>query len=317
MYLGIEIGGTKLQVGVGRGDGSPLVGLARMKVDPEEGAAGIRAQLEAAATELIAAHRPEAIGIGFGGPLLAIEGRTLTSHHIDGWDNFPLAKWCRETFELPTAIENDADTAGLGEALFGAGRGASPLVYVTVGTGIGGGLIIDGQIYHGIGRGALELGHLRPGLEAAAPHVTLESIASGTGIANQARRRIANNDNYAACDLLIRCDGDAAQMSARHVVEAAHAQNPLAVDIFDRACRGIGWALGQVITLVAPKRIVIGGGVSLAGDEAFFDPVRQYTQTYVFPPFAGTYDIVPAALGEEVVVHGALAVAKTAKMPPR
>lgn len=341
MYLGIEIGGTKLQVGAGEGNGGPLTALARDTVEPEQGAAGILKKIRAMALPLIEAHRPTAVGVGFGGPLLTRSGITLKSHHIRGWDNFPLAAWCQEHFKLPAAIRNDADTAGLAEALYGAGRGADPVLYVTVGTGIGGGLIVRGDIYPGSGRGALEIGHLRAGLEAEQPDSNLESSSAGWGIASVAAGYLTQlltergrptdgrgNDRRPqirakawafdelrrrdADDLLVRCGGKPDKITTHMIGDAAGGGNRLAQEILADAVENLGWGLAQAITLVAPQRVVIGGGVSLLGDFFFFRPLREHVQRFVFPPFVGTFEITPAELGEEVVIHGALAVAKQA-----
>jgi glucokinase len=112
-----------------------------------------------------------------------------------------------------------------------------------------------------------------------------------------------------AQNLLDRCGGNLDQLNTKIIAEAARAGNSLAAETFDRACRTIGWALAQVITLLAPSVVVMGGGVSLVGEELFFGPLRRYVGQYVFPPLAGTYEIVPAALGEEVVIYGAIALA--------
>ena len=183
MFLGIEIGGTKLQFGVGRGDGSPLIEQRRCDVVVQDGAAGVRRQIEAVAPELIAKHGVRAIGFGFGGPVNAAAGRTVKSHQVAGWEDFPLAQWCRETLGLPAALANDSDSAGLAEALFGAGRGAGVVFYTNVGSGIGGALVVHGKLYTGSRGIASELGHLRPGPAADRPEQTVESIASGFGIA--------------------------------------------------------------------------------------------------------------------------------------
>src|ERR687884_1917828 len=180
-YLGIEIGGTKLQLGVGPGDGT-LAGLWRGNVDAAAGGEGIRRQIVAAVPELLARagldrSQLKAVGIGFGGPVDDATRGVLKSHQVGGWDGFPLAAWAEEALGLPAALGNDADCAGLAEALFGAGQGLSPIFYITIGSGIGGGLIINGEIYRGCGRGAAEIGHLR----IDAKHV-LENVASGWGI---------------------------------------------------------------------------------------------------------------------------------------
>src|SRR6266699_3850633 len=126
MYLGIEIGGTKLQLGLGAGDGVL-----------------------------------QALWRGTGGPADDATRTVIKSHQIAGWDGFPLADWIADLVGLPAVLGNDADVAGLAEALFGAGKGLSPIFYITMGSGIGGGFIIDGEMYRGVGRGAAEIGHLR------------------------------------------------------------------------------------------------------------------------------------------------------------
>ncbi len=312
MYLGIEIGGTKLQLAIGPGDGSPLVDFRRAEIRLEDGAGGILRQIETMGREMIERHQPRAIGIGFGGPIDAETGRTITSHQVEGWTDFALVDWCRETFGLPAALSNDADAAGLAEALFGAGRGHRVVFYITVGSGIGGALVIDGRVYSG-GHGiASEIGHLRPGLDAVDPHATVESTASGFGIAAAGRSWLAEENlrDPSAADLLARCGGRVEQLSGRVVAEAAAKGNVAAQRIFARALQTLGWAIAQTITLLAPQVVVIGGGVPLVGEAMFFAPLRQQVARYVFPPLAHSYSIVPAELGEEVVVHGALAMAR-------
>lgn len=312
MFLGIEIGGTKLQLGVGPGDGSPLVALERLAVDPKDGAERIRRQIEQIGKALIDRHGITAVGIGFGGPVDATAGRTIISHQVDGWKDFPLADWCRRGLGLPTAVANDSDLAGLAEARFGAGQGHRAVFYTNIGSGIGGALVIDAELYRGGAGVASEIGHLRPGLHSELPNQTVESIASGWGIAAAARGRLlspSQTDQEAAADLLRRCDGDIEQVTAALVAQAAVEGNRLAWEVFDAACRTFGWAVAQVITLVAPNVVVIGGGVSLVGEQLLFAPLREYVGRYVFPPLQDTFEIVPAKLGEEVVVHGALAAA--------
>lgn len=340
MFLGIEIGGTKLQVGVGSGRGGPLVMRQRVGVELHEGAEGICRQVQRIAGPLIEQHGIEAVGIGFGGPVDADAGRTILSHQVDGWEDFPLADWCRRTLGRPAVLGNDSDLAGLGEARFGAGKGHRVVFYSNVGSGIGGALVIDGQLYRGGSGGvASEIGHLRPGLLADRPDQTLESIASGWGIAAETQARLGEPishllgpltqggapshpeavrqrliereeaDEEFAADLLQRCEGQVDRLTAKTVAQAATDGNRLAQEVFGHACQAYGWALAQMITLLAPNVVVIGGGVSLAGETLFLGPVRKEVDRYVFPPLQGSFQIVPAELGEEVVLHGALAIA--------
>lgn len=310
MYLGIEIGGTKLQLGVGTGSSPRLERLVRLAVDRTRGAAGILENICRAAEQLIDAYRPRRIGIGFGGPVDVANGYVVTSHHVSGWDGFPLAHWCEENLKLPAILGNDADLAALAEAQLGAGLGASPVVYVTVGTGIGSGLVVDGMLYRGAGLAAMELGHLRLG-PGAATDKTLERAASGLGIADAARRLLTDpTANPGDVQDLLARSGSLEAVTARHVAEAAESGNRLAGCVMEGACDALGWALGQAVTLLSPAVIVVGGGVSLAGERCFFAPLRDAVARYVFPPLSGSYRLVPAALGEEVVVHGAICVAK-------
>jgi glucokinase len=338
MYLGIEIGGTKLQLGVGDGASDQLAAWERLDIDAKRGAAGILEQIERAAAGLIQRFPVARLGIGFGGPVDTAAGRVIVSHQVDGWRDFPLASWCQKTLGVPTVLGNDCDSAALAEAKHGAGRGKETVFYVTVGTGIGGGLV-KGGVLHGAGRPAsAEIGHLRPGLQADRPEATVESLASGLGIAEAAKARLVGevalplrpesrrskrgrgldeNESAAAesweeeCrrDLLERAGGELDGVTTKLLGQAASEGNQLAAEVLERSCQVLGWAIAQMITLLAPEVVVVGGGVSLLGEELFFAPLRQAVRRYVFPPLADAYEIAPAALGELVVVHGAIALA--------
>ncbi len=325
MFLGIEIGGTKLQLGVGDGSTSPIATLERCDVVPQDGAAGILRQIEATGRRLIERFNVQRVGIGFGGPVDGVEGRVITSHQVDGWDGIPLVDWIRDTLGLPASLGNDCDCAALAEAHYGAGRGHRTVFYVTVGTGVGGGLVIDGHV-HGTDRpAAAEIGHLRPGLFADDPHVTVESLASGWGIAATARACLTREpprpqDRLVPAgrpelthvdrqDLLDRCGGNPLSITTVIVAQAAREGNAAAVQILRTGTDVLGWAIAQVITLIAPDVVVVGGGVSLAGEELFFKPLREAVARYLFPPLAGSCPLVAPLLGEEVVVHGAIALA--------
>lgn len=350
-YLGIEIGGTKLQIAVGRGEGEPYRAFWRGAIDASAQAARIQQQIPQGIDELLARARISrrqiaGVAIGFGGPVDTARGKIVTSHQVAGWDDFAIVNWFDVNFGWPAVLHNDADTAAFAEASFGAGKGFDPVLYVTVGSGIGGGLVSGGQIFRGSGAGAMEIGHLRPGhapRRVSSAGVSVESIASGFGIEDRARRTIAEWEEASVVvesrfgapnsprDLAIspeqtagrafperfatlmklagsKCD----RITTRLIGEAARQGDRLSRELLSDATDTLGWALAQTITLINPARIVIGGGVSLIGQELFFEPVRKACQAEVFQPFAQIADIVPAALGEEVVVHGALALARAA-----
>jgi len=311
LLLGIEIGGTKLQLGLGQGDGQ-LIGLARLVIQVDEGAAGILRQIAEALPRLLETEGlgdswPSAVGIGFGGPVDADRGAVVRSHQVEGWDGFDLAGWARGSLRIPrVAVQNDADTAGLGEARFGAGVGLSPVFYVTVGSGIGGGLILGGRIYRGSGLGAAEIGHLWVDVEDQGPR-RLEDVASGWSVGWAARRIL--DEDVGSGPLQELAGNDPSRVDARLVATAARAGDPRASALLARASRAMGQALAHVVTLLGPRRIILGGGVSLIEEALWLGPIRATVRERAFPPFLHEYDIVPAALGEVVVVHGALALA--------
>src|SRR5262249_5876976 len=264
-------------------------------VEVAAGPEGIRRQLAGAVPELLSARGIErsdvrGLGVGFGGPTDDERQRVLRSHQVAGWDDYPLADWLQDGVGVPAVLGHDADVAGLAEALHGAGKGLSPVFYVTLGSGIGGGLIVEGEVYRGAGRGAAEVGHLRlPTEEGMRP---LEQLASGWAIGERASRLMGR------------------PVSAGDVAELARTGGAVAQGVLEGAWTQLAEALCSVIALLCPRRIVIGGGVSLMGEELLFAPLRRRVAERVFAPFAGLTEVVPAALGEEVVVHGAIALAR-------
>ncbi|MBM4000326.1 MAG: ROK family protein [Planctomycetes bacterium] len=310
--LAIEIGGTKLQLGVGDGSSAKLDALLRRDVDPVLGANGILATIESEAGELVRAYGIERAGIAFGGPVEA--GVVTTSHQIAGWDRFPLARWFRDRLGISAVVGNDCDAAALAESRFGAGRSSRAVFYVTVGTGIGGGLVIGGRL-HGFDRPAVaEIGHLRPGLDAVSETSTVESMASGWGLARGARRICEEAlEKDAACADAIewrqRAGGDLSRLTAKDIGDLASRGNAMAQQAMTRSLNVLGWAIAQAVTLIAPDVVVVGGGVSLIGERAFFEPLLEAVARYVFPPLRDRFRIVAAELGEEVVVVGGLLLA--------
>jgi glucokinase len=314
VFLGIEVGGTKLQIGIGDGAGQ-VWHLWRARVGAESGhvagppvggAEAVRQQLLHGLRQLLqqaglAWHDITAIGVGFGGPVDDSRGVVLESFQVPGWAGFPLREWLMEQTGRPVTVCNDAATAALAEAHFGAGRGFSPMFYSNVGSGIGGALVVGGRVYRGSGRGAGEIGHLWIDyqLGSATPDPTtwrdLEAGSSGWAIARTVSA--CCGEPCSVEDALRRLDQGDLRIAA----------------IWHHALHRIALALSHVIALLAPKRIVLGGGVSLAG-ERFFAPLREALARIAFPPLADC-DVVPAALGETVVVHGALLLARAGLRP--
>jgi glucokinase len=292
LAVGIEIGGTKLQAGIGLHDGK-LLALVRRNVDPARGGDGIREQIPSLIDEAVAQAGCEpkdlvGLGVGFGGPVDTTRGRILLSHQIEGWNDFPLRDWLQKKVQSPVVLQNDAKTAALAEALLGAGKGLRRIFYITVGSGVGGGLVIDGVPDVGQGLGAGEIGHTWVPDPDSGKAEKLEHVASGWSIGKRASRRLGRElSGVEVAALAAEGDADA----RRVVVDAAEA---LAVGI------------GNVLALLHPERFIIGGGVSLMGDPWWIPLRRALVERFAFKPFEQSYDVVPSALGEEVVVVGAV-----------
>ena len=296
-FLAIEIGGTKLQVCAGTADGA-IVARVRFAVDRAGGGEGIRAQIIGALPELIAKWGPRAIGVGYGGPVDWKTGRIKCSHHIAGWDNFPLGDWLREGTSLPVFVENDANVAALGEAVHGAGRDANPVLWVNSGSGVGGGLVVDGHIYHGAVPGEIEIGHIR--LERDGTIV--EGRCSGWAVDRAVRDAVKEDPQSVLAQLAAK-----SEPGARILAPAIAAGCPLADRILTGAMDELAFALSHAVQLLHPEMIVVGGGLGLIGE-----PLRARLAAalprWVMDAFAPGPRIEIAALGEDAVPVGALAL---------
>jgi glucokinase len=306
--IGIEIGGTKLQAVLGNRSGEVLC-RQRQAVQPQAGGAAIRQALPPLLTALLTATgvswaEVAAIGIGFGGPLDASSGEVLRSFQVGGWDGFPLRQWAQATWGLPAAVANDAAAAGLAEARLGAGREVRRVFYVTAGSGIGGGWIVDGRIDAGQGLGMAELGHTWvPDPQSGQP-AELESICSGWAIGRRAR--LAAGQEPSSLPALA---GSVEAIDARTVYAAAEAGDRLALRLLDETTRTLGLALANVADLLHPQVIVLGGGVALMGS-IFWEALQREFACRVLPPFAPGVRLVPSELREDAVPVGALCLAE-------
>jgi glucokinase len=333
VYLAVEIGGTKLQLAVATEAGKAFLAQHRSAIDPAGGAEGILETILKNALPLIQKFDVRSVGIGFGGPVDRAAGRIIECHQVDGWNGFPLVEWTEEHLQRPACLANDSDAAGLAEAHFGAGQGRESLFYTNSGSGIGGAFILGGNIHSGHTGIASEIGQCRPGPTAVTPDDTVESAASGWGIAQGVRQYlegkkgpleaylahpfgaevISDNDPR---QLLSLCGGSLAQLTTRQIAEAAGHGNIIARAALDRACRVHGWAIAQVVTLLSPSIVVVGGGVSLIERPLFFEPLKRYIDQYVFPAMKNHFILALAHFEEEVVLHGALALAALRCPPP-
>jgi glucokinase len=304
--IGIEIGGSKLQSAIVAADGAVLL-KETARAPAAAGAAAIRDVLAEQLRRLLDAwggRAPlEAAGIGFGGPVNRRLGTVAASFHVAGWAEFPLVAWAMEQLGgLPTVIENDTNAAALAEATLGAGRGRRIVVYSNSGSGIGGGLVIDGRLYHGGSVTEMEIGHLRLSPQGG----ITEDVASGWSIDRRVRAHVATDADGTLARLTA-----AGHPGARALLAASAAGDTAAAMILDEAARHYAVALSHAVQLLAPEVIVLGGGVAEMG-EAWRGRVARHLPRLLMPPLQPGPDVLLAALGADVVPVGAALVASTA-----
>jgi glucokinase len=299
--LGVEIGGTKLQIAAGTAGGQ-ILERRRFQVERSAGAEGIRTILAQALPELIQKWRPGAVGVGYGGPVNWRTGRIARSYHIEGWSDFPLANWIQERTGVPVFVENDANTAALGEALFGAGRGAEPVLWMNAGSGVGGGLVVNGRIYHGAPPGEVELGHLRLNREGT----ITEDLCSGWSVDRMVRdAAAADPDGFLAKSLA----GTAASGGeARALAPAIAAGDAAALGILQSVAESLAYALSHAVHLLHPEVVVFGGGLALIG-EPLRARIAAALPRWLMDTFQPGPEIRLALLMEDAVLAGSLAVA--------
>ncbi|MEN6644362.1 MAG: ROK family protein [Armatimonadia bacterium] len=293
--IGLDVGGTRLSAALVRLDGRVL-NVARERT-PQCGEAALELLFEMVrdlqqTTKALAAP-PAGIGIGFGGPVDFGTQTIVRSHHVEGWKpGLPMARLFAERFGLPVVVDNDANCGGLGETKFGAAHGYRNVLYVNIGTGIGGAVILNGEIHHGAHSTAGEIGHsvVLPG----GPVCTcdkcgcLEALSSGSAIGREGRA------------------AGMGEVTGREVGESALTGEPVAVEVVARAARWLGLAIGNAANLIDPEIIVLGGGVPELG-EAFLGPAREAYRATAMPAARET-PVVAAALGYDAGVVGAAAL---------
>jgi glucokinase len=299
-YLGLEIGGTKLQLVVGD-ESATILERRRFPVEPSQGGEGIRQQIQNALPELLETAEPHAVAVGFGGPVDWKTGKICCSHQVKGWADFELGDWLRTLTGLPVFVENDANTATLGEAIHRAGVGFNPVFYVTLGSGVGGGLVVDGRIYHGAKPGEAEIGHVRLDRQGT----IIESRCSGWAV----DAKIRQLKTTAPDSLLCRLVGDTDGGEAKHLPRALEAGDRAARRVLQETAEDLAFGLSHVVHLFHPEVIVLGGGLALVG-EPLRSAVEQANRQFLMEAFAPGPRIALAVLGEDAVPVGALALGR-------
>ncbi|HHY45963.1 MAG TPA: ROK family protein [Firmicutes bacterium] len=310
--VGVDLGGTKVATGITDTRGRVLYRVER-PTEAEKGVERVFDNIHTTVREVIdraGASLDQIVGIGVcsPGPLDPATGVVLFAPNLK-WNNVPLKKTMEEALGLPVSVENDARLAALGEFYSGAGRGAENMVYITVSTGIGGGLIFDGRLYRGTSYVAGEVGHTI--IEPGGPRCgcgnrgCLEALASGTAIARMARELVAAGHGKR---ILALAGGDESLITAKLVARSAGEGDEEALSILDRAFTYLGIGVANLVNLLNPEVIVIGGGVARIGDK-LFEKVRQVVSQTAISAASGAVRIVPSLLGGDAGVVGAAVLA--------
>lgn len=299
LLLAVEIGGTKLQLITGNTTGE-VTDVTRLDVDLTRGAQGIQRRLAQAVTELHGRFAWQAAGIGYGGPIDARTGTICRSFQIDGWAGFPLAAWMQDLLSVPVVVENDSNAAALGEALSGSGQGHDPVFYTNSGSGVGGGLVTGGRVYHGAVPGEAEFGHLRLDLSGT----TVEDRCSGWAVNRRVRELAESAPGSKLASLLPDQPGDEAKWLSQALAE----EDPHASRIVDETAAFLAFALSHVVHLFHAEVVVLGGGLALIG-EPWREAVARHLPGHVMDGFAPGPTVRLASLGEQVVPAGMLHLA--------
>jgi glucokinase len=281
MILAIDIGGTKFSMAMF--DGGRMVRRESHATDAEGGRVWMTAQIAAVAEAWKREFPIERCGIGFGGPVNFAAQRVVLSTHVGGWRDFDLCGFVTSVTGAPTVMDNDANVGAMGEAEFGAGKGCSPLFYMTLSTGIGGGIYDRGQVWRGADSYAGEIGHLT--IRPDGP----ECLCGARGCFERM-----------CCGLWLQRDYD---RPAKELMEDPGFVERYVVDL--------ALGLKSAIMLLNPQRIVIGGGIAKAGDRLFL-PLRAELRRQITAWSGARIDVVPAALGDDSVLYGALSLASCA-----
>jgi len=320
--LGVDLGGTNIVVGAMPEDGSRELAIRSEPTHAERGSEAvvdrIVSMIAQVISDVIASHdaKPQdflGVGIGAPGPLDRERGVVVVAPNL-GWRDFPLRDAISDRIRLPATLDNDANCATVGEWWRGAAQGGRNVIGITIGTGIGGGILIGGRLYHGSSDVAGEIGHTT--IDSTGRYCRcgnygcLEAYASGPAIALRAREAL-ERDEVSALHKMVK--GDLDLLTAATVYEAAHRGDALALEVVRDTARFLGTGIANLLNTVNPDVVVITGGVTRAGDR-LFEPLRAEVKRRAFRPAVAACRIVPGALEGTAGVVGAVATFKQQKL---
>lgn len=313
-YLGIDIGGTKCAVIAGTTD-MEILKREQFATETERGPDyAISRLIETAkrvCSELGNEHELKAAGISCGGPLDSRTGMIQSPPNLPGWDEVPICKLFNEALNVPVFLQNDANACAMAEWKFGAGKGTENMVFMTFGTGLGAGLVLNGKIYTGTNDLAGEVGHIRladDGPEAYGKKGSFEAFCSGSGIARLAKIVIREKLNKDEVVAFCENEDQLENITAKTLAQAADTGDATALEIFETSARYLGVGLSILIDVLNPQRIVIGS-VYARNPHLFETISRKVFEAEALEPAVKVCEVVPAALGDQVGDFASLSVA--------
>jgi len=307
--VGIDVGGTNLVAGVLAEDGSEIHGVVSEPTLAAQGADPVIGRIIKLAKASIkdSGKKVEGVGIGSPGPLNTKTGVVLLTPNL-GWTNMPLRDRVSEGLDLPATLDNDANCAIYGEWWRGAARGANYVIGLTLGTGIGGGIVINGDIYRGVTDAAAEFGHVSIDANGrrckCGNYGCVEAYASGPAIAERAIEGIQSGVETSLAQYV---NGDLTKLTAQIIYEAANDGDEWALEVVRETAALLGAAVSSFMNIFNPEVVVICGGVTQAGDK-LFNPLRAEVKRRAFKPIWEACKIVPGTLPGTAGVYGAAAV---------
>jgi glucokinase len=310
LACGIDVGGTKIAGGVVDRDGQVL---AHATVEsPAEHVEAIEEAIVGLVTDLRAQHPIEAVGVGAAGYVDRTRSTVLFAPNL-AWRDIDLRAELEPRLDLPVVIENDANAAAWGEFTYGAGHDVDDLLLVTVGTGVGGGIVLDGELYRGAFGVGAEVGHLRVvrdgQLCGCGKHGCLEQYGSGSALVRNARAAAASG-GHAADAVVELAGGDPHAIDGRMITEAAHDGDAFAIEQLANLGRWLGEGIASLVTVIDPAAVAIGGGVSEAGD-LVLDPLREaFARHLPGLPHRPLAEVRSATLGNRAGLIGAADLAR-------
>ena len=309
--IGVDVGGTKVLGGVVDESGT-VVKTARRDT-PREGGSALTQAIADVAKELMAEFTIDSVGVSAAGFVSSDRKTMLATPNIAGWNGVDLDYQLTSLIGLPVVIENDANAAAWGEARFGAGRGKRHMLMLTVGTGIGGGIVVNGELYRGAFGTAAEIGHIRVVPEGhlcgCGARGCFEQYGSGNALMRHAREAIAASPDIAR-NLLSRGDGTIEGLTGKAITDAARDGDAVALAAFNTTAQWLGAGIASLAVVLDPECVVIGGGVIDAG-EILLKPTREALERSM--PFAGKHpypEIIGAQLGNEAGLVGVADLAR-------